>query len=109
MLVFNWSVVGLKAKQEDGGLQDVVKWVDYVVHAADGVVSASTSGTVRLSSPSSGDFVSLDQLTPELAVIWAQEALGEDSVALILSTLEDAISAVAAAGVAVPLPWEQTE
>jgi len=99
MTEFNWTIVNMEHKTDDG----FVVTVHYNVSATDGDYSAGTYGTVGYAEQPGEVFIPYDQLTQAIVVGWVQESLGKDAVEAGLQSQIDAQKHPAQAS---GVPWQ---
>ena len=99
---YTYSINDLERTTADG----VVYSVRFTVAAADGTYSSSVNGYVPLEAPAEGaPFIPYAELTEEVVIGWAKDALGTEQVAAIEASLQAQIDEKAAPSKASGLPW----
>lgn len=79
IIAYTWSFDGFRVAPVAGEYAEVVKEIDWRLNGSAQGVSAEEYGTVVLGEPTPvHDYVPLEQVTPNQARIWAEQALGED-------------------------------
>jgi hypothetical protein len=102
---FTWSINTLERHTSSG----IVYAVHYNINATDGTYSAGDYGSVSLLPPPEEgyDVIAYDDLTEELCVQWAKQALGgEEKVLSIESALQARIDEKRTPTKAHGKPWE---
>lgn len=84
---YTWNIVTMERHINDG----VVYTVHWTVGAertvnAD-IYTAGSYGSIGLGEPDPQAFIPYEDLTPEIVIDWVQQALGEEQVAQIESSL----------------------
>jgi hypothetical protein len=76
---------------EHNGYEQVIYNVHWRVEKEDGDYSASTYGTQSLNTEDIQDFIPFDEVTSEMVEGWVKEAMGEEQVTKIKSSLDQQI------------------
>ena len=96
MITYNWNCKTVDAYVEEGGNDDVVYNVHWIVTGTttegDKEYSATNIGTQVLSIDDITNFIPFDQLTNDEVVAWTQATMGAEQVAAIETNIADAIN-----------------
>lgn len=100
---FDWIVVQLDTKPQDGDLMDVVSVVHWRRRATDGEYVVESYGAMACPTPSETDFTAYPDLTQEQVESWLEAGLDVEAIdnglkAQIESLINPPI-------VVLPLPW----
>lgn len=95
MITYNWNCKTVDAYVEQGGNDDVVYNVHWIVtgtkEESEKQYSYINIGTQTLDTSEITDFIPFDQITNEQVVAWTQAAMGAEQVASIEANIADAI------------------
>lgn len=95
MITYDWNCKTVDAYVEQGGNDDVVYNVHWIVTGIkeDGEeqYSSTNIGTQTLDTSEITDFIPFDQVTNEQVVAWTQAAMGAEQVTAIETSIADAI------------------
>jgi hypothetical protein len=72
---FTWEFPQFIVSPYYDGLTNVVTAINWVCTGTDGLVSSSSSGTVRLGTPNPAEFVPYDQITQAMAFQWVSDSI----------------------------------
>lgn len=99
-----WSVISMQVSQ-DGALQGVVRYVNWLVVVADSNYETSATGQTEI-GPVQELFVPYTELTEQVVLDWVFAVLGTDAKAAIETGLQSQIATLALPRVqSAPLPW----
>lgn len=99
-----WSILNMQVLQE-GSLQDVVRYVDWLVVVTDNGYETSTTGQTVM-GPVQGAFIPYTDLTEQIVLDWVFALLGAEAKAAIETSLQSQIANLALPRVqSAPLPW----
>jgi len=104
-MAVTWNVVSLDATKTVGSLSDVVTTVHWIASDADGDLTGSSYGTVRLAEADSGSFTAYKDITKENAIAWAKAALGADEVTSIETSIAAQITESKTPTKSTGVPW----
>lgn len=81
MATIKWQIENMQREITQGSNSNVVTFLHWVCTAngTDIMKSASSMGKLKVSL-GSGDFVAYENITEEIAIQWAKDALGSDAV-----------------------------
>ena len=103
-MTITWSVSSMQVKQE-GALQGIVRYVDWLVVVADSDYEASTTGQTAI-GPVQELFVPYTELTEQIVLDWVFAVLGAETKTAIETSLQFQIANLALPRVqSAPLPW----
>lgn len=99
---FTWNIADLVFRTSDG----IVFTAHYTVNAVDDIYEAGSYGSVNLPEPAEGDTViPYNDITPEIAVGWVKDTLGDEVTAEIQDQLQIKIDEQRNPIKASGLPW----
>lgn len=107
-----WEIVDLNV-YSDKGIDNIIHSIKWAVTASDEKTSATKLGSAILPYPEEGKFLSIDQITKELAEQWLFESLGdakiefEQSVIAELNMLTSQVEPQKPSWLAPAVPTEQ--
>ena len=103
---FTWSINTLERHTSSG----IIFCVHYNINATDGTYSEGAYGSVGLLPPPEEgyDVIAYDDLTEELCVQWAKQALGDETIENIEKTLKDRLTEKRSPTKALGNPWAVT-
>lgn len=91
--MIEWNVFSPKVSANDA-LGNVVVEVGYSVYARlDDQIVQGDFGQVRLSDPDPNSFIAMSDLSKDVVMGWAKDALGADKVAEMESKVNDLVTA----------------
>jgi hypothetical protein len=77
---FNWSFPQFIVNPQEGQLQNVVVGINWVCTGTDGIVTSSSSGTVKLGNPNPAQFIPYANITQEMAYQWVSQGINMPEV-----------------------------
>ena len=80
MITYNWDCKTVDVHPQEEGQTDVVYNVHWIVTGVDGDYSATNIGTQVVTLDPESTFIPFKDLTNEIVVGWTKEAMGEDQV-----------------------------
>lgn len=89
---YTWTITKLQCYSIYEGKNNVVRGVDFLVSATDGVNVAVANNTLMLSCDELQNFIEYDALTLEIVLKWVQDALGSNGINKLQSELDFMIS-----------------
>ena len=99
---YTWRVADLERNTSG----DIVTTVHWTVTADNGTDSVSAYGSIGLAAPEEGaEIVPFGELTEEVCVGWACDAIGEDECLSILTNLDSQLDAISAPQTSSGTPW----
>ena len=88
----NWNCKTVDVyEHEHNGYEQVIYNVHWRVTKEDGDYSASSYGTQTLNTEDIQDFKPFDEVTSEIVEVWVKDAMGEEEVSNIESSLDQQI------------------
>ena len=100
---FDWVIVQLDTKPQDGDLMDVVSVVHWRRKATDGEHHVESYGAMACPTPSETDFTAYPDLTQEQVESWLEAGLDVEAIDNgLVSQIESLINPPI---VVLPLPW----
>ena len=94
MITYNWNCRTVDVHPQEEGQTDVVYNVHWTVTGADGDYSVTNIGTQVVPLSEGGTFIPFEDLTNEVVVEWTKEAMGEEQVASIETSIAGQIEAL---------------
>ena len=95
MITYDWNCKTVDVHPQEDEQTDVVYNVHWIVTGVDGDYSATNIGTQVVPLDPESTFIPFEDLTNEIVVGWTKEAMGEDQVnqieTSIASQIEDQI------------------
>ena len=80
MITYNWDCKTVDVHPQEEGQTDVVYNIHWIVTGVDGDYSATNIGTQVVTLDPESTFIPFKDLTNEIVVGWTKEAMGEDRV-----------------------------
>jgi hypothetical protein len=80
MIAYDWNCKTVDVHPQEKGQTDVVYNVHWIVTGVDEKYSATNIGTQVVPLSEGGAFIPFEDLTNEIVVGWTKEAMGEDQV-----------------------------
>ena len=80
MITYDWNCKTVDVHPQEKGQTDVVYNVHWIVTGVDEKYSATNIGTQVVPLSEGGAFIPFEDLTNEIVVGWTKEAMGEDQV-----------------------------
>jgi hypothetical protein len=80
MITYNWDCKTVDVHPQEEGQTDVVYNIHWIVTGVDGDYSATNIGTQVVTLDPESTFIPFKDLTNEIVVGWTKEAMGEDQV-----------------------------
>ena len=107
MNTYNWTISQLNAIPKVGDLTDYVCVSHWQCTGTDGEFTGQVYSTVSFPiDPEKPDFTPYADITLEQAIQWTQEALGEEQVAAVYTSIDTQIENARSPKIVVlPLPW----
>jgi hypothetical protein len=103
---YTWKIVGLDCYPTVESKNNVVFNAHWIAEATDGTHIVSTYGNKNLTYTSGAAFTDYVNLTEAIVIGWVKEALGNEQVASIQSSLDKQIANLTNPLVITPnLPW----
>jgi len=104
---YTWTISALDCKPAVGDLQDYVVTSHWRCSGTDGTHTSQVYSTVSFQvDPDKPNFTPFDQITEEMAIQWTQDALGEESVNAVYTSLDSQIENLVNPPIVSPkLPW----
>ncbi len=87
MITYDWNCKTVDVHPQEEGQTDVVYNVHWIVTGVDGDYSATNIGTQVVPLDPESTFIPFEDLTNEIVVGWTKEAMGEEQVASIESSI----------------------
>ena len=91
MITYDWNCKTVDVHPQEKGQTDVVYNVHWIVTGVDEDYSATNIGTQIVPLSESGAFIPFEDLTNEIVVGWTKEAMGEDQVTEIETSIANQI------------------
>ena len=92
MITYNWNCKTVDVHPQEEGQTDVVYNVHWIVTGVDGDYSATNIGTQVVPLDPESTFIPFEDLTNEIVVGWTKEAMGEDQVDQIETSIASQIA-----------------
>jgi len=94
MITYNWNCKTVDVHPQEEGQTDVVYNVHWTVTGVDGDYSVTNIGTQVVPLSEGGTFIPFEDLTNEVVVEWTKEAMGEEQVASMETSIAGQIEAL---------------
>ena len=94
MITYNWNCKTVDVHPQEEGQTDVVYNVHWIVTGVDGDHSVTNIGTQVVPLSEGGTFIPFEDLTNEVVVEWTKEAMGEEQVASMETSIAGQIEAL---------------
>ena len=91
MITYDWICKTVDVHPQEDEQTDVVYNVHWIVTGVDGDYSATNIGTQVVPLSEGGAFIPFEDLTNEIVVEWTKEAMGEETVASIETSIANQI------------------
>ena len=91
MITYDWNCKTVDVHPQKEGETNVVYNVHWIVKGVDGDYSATSIGTQVVLLSEGGAFIPFEDLTNEIVVGWTKEAMGEDEVNQIETSIASQI------------------
>lgn len=91
MITYDWNCKTVDVHPQEDEQTDVVYNVHWIVTGVDGDYSATNIGTQVVPLSEGGAFIPFEELTNEIVVEWTKEAMGEETVASIETSIANQI------------------
>ena len=91
MITYDWNCKTVDVHPQEDEQTDVVYNVHWIVTGVDGDYSSTAIGTQIVPLSEGGDFIPFEDLTNEIVVEWTKEAMGEETVASIETSIANQI------------------
>jgi len=91
MITYDWNCKTVDVVLQEEGLTDVVYNVHWIVTGTSDTYSSTSIGTQTVTLDESTPFIPFADLTNDIVVGWTKDAMGEEQVASIESSIADAI------------------
>jgi hypothetical protein len=91
MITYDWNCKKVDVHPQKEGETDVVYNVHWIVTGVDGDYLASCIGTQAVSLNEGGTFIPFEDLTNDVVVEWTKEAIGEEQVKAIETSIASQI------------------
>ena len=106
MNTYTWKIEQLDCIPSVDGQANVVANIHWRVNGTDGTNTADVYGFQALTFDAKNAFVSYANLTKDMVIGWAQEAMGIDAVTRLQESIDKQLSDLATPKiVSPPLPW----
>jgi len=104
---YTWLISALDCKPQVGDLTDYVVTSHWNCSGTDGTFSGQCYATVSFTvNPDKPDYTPYADLTEEEVITWTQDALGEEQVTAVYTSIDSQIeNAKNPPQVTLPLPW----
>ena len=90
-VTYDWNCKTVDVHPQEEGQTDVVYNVHWIVTGVDGDYSSSAIGTQIVPLSEGSTFIPFEDLTNEIVVEWTKEAMGEETVASIETSIANQI------------------
>jgi hypothetical protein len=94
MITYNWNCRTVDVHPQEEGQADVVYNVHWTVTGIDGACFVTNIGTQVVPLSEGGTFIPFEDLTNEVVVEWTKEAMGEEQVASMETSIAGQIEAL---------------
>ena len=91
MIAYDWNCKTVDVHHQEEGETDVVYNVHWIVTGVDGDYSANCIGTQVVPLSEGGTFIPFEDLTNDVVVDWTKEAMGEEQVTQIETSVASEI------------------
>jgi|TARA_R110002095_G_scaffold42508_2_gene38853 hypothetical protein len=91
MIAYDWNCKTVDVHPQEEGETDVVYNVHWIVTGVDGDYSANCIGTQVVPLSEGGTFIPFEDLTNDVVVDWTKEAMGEEQVTQIETSVASEI------------------
>tara|TARA_B110000046_G_scaffold62321_1_gene69933 strand:+ start:240 stop:560 length:321 start_codon:yes stop_codon:yes gene_type:complete len=91
MIAYDWNCKTVDVHPQEEGETDVVYNVHWIVTGVDGDYSATNIGTQVVPLNEGGTFIPFEDLTNDVVVDWTKEAMGEEQVTQIETSVASEI------------------
>ena len=91
MTTYDWNCKTVDVHPQEEGETDVVYNVHWIVTGVDGDYSANCIGTQVVPLSEGGTFIPFEDLTNDVVVDWTKEAMGEEQVTQIETSVASEI------------------
>jgi hypothetical protein len=91
MITYDWNCRTVDVHPQEEGETNVVYNVHWIVTGVDGDYSATNIGTQIVPLSEGDTFIPFEDLTNEIVVEWTKEAMGEETVASIETSIANQI------------------
>jgi len=91
MITYDWNCRTVDAYTQEKGKTNVVYNVHWIVTGTQEDYSATNIGTQVVPLSEGGDFIPLEDLTNEIIVGWTKDAIGEEQVKVIETSIASQI------------------
>jgi hypothetical protein len=91
-MTYDWNCKTVDVHPQAEGETNVVYNVHWIVTGTEGDYTVSNIGTQVVPLDNAADFIPFEDLTNEIVVEWAKEAMGEDQVQAIEDSLQAQIT-----------------
>ena len=91
MIAYDWNCKTVDVHPQEEGETDVVYNVHWIVTGVDGDYSATSIGTQVVPLSEGGTFIPFEDLTNDVVVDWTKEAMGEEQVTQIETSVASEI------------------
>jgi len=90
-VTYDWNCKTVDVHPQEEGQTDVVYNVHWNVTGVEGEYSVTNIGTQTVPLSEGGDFIPFEDLTNEIVVEWTKEAMGEENVVNIETSIANQI------------------
>ena len=90
-VTYDWNCKTVDVHPQEEGQTDVVYNVHWNVTGVEGEYSVTNIGTQVVPLSEGGDFIPFEDLTNEIVVEWTKEAMGEENVVNIETSIANQI------------------
>lgn len=94
MTTYEWNCRTVDAYPQNGGIENIIHKVHFIVTGTSSETNASVAGTQVLDTENIVDFVAFENLTNEIVTDWVKQAMGEDKVTEIEVIVQNKINAL---------------
>jgi hypothetical protein len=91
MITYDWNCKTVDVHPQEDEQTDVVYNVHWIVTGTDGDYSSNAIGTQIVPLSEGSAFIPFEDLTNEIVVEWTKEAMGEETVASIETSIANQI------------------
>jgi hypothetical protein len=91
MITYDWNCRTVDVHPQEEGETNVVYNVHWIITGVDGDYSATNIGTQIVPLSEGDTFIPFEDLTNEIVVEWTKEAMGEETVASIETSIANQI------------------
>jgi len=85
----NWIISSVKAKVQEGDLQNVIHTVHWRLQKTDGEFTSDVYGSKSLPAPSPESFIPSDEVTKDLLISWLEASFEAEELESLNTNLDN--------------------